>query len=56
MEKISLNYRYLLPNLALWLILGGSNYPYLEQISMVPMIFGPLKVDCIFGKHGINIT
>ena len=29
---------YLSPNLALWLTLSGSNYPYLEQMSMVPKI------------------
>ena len=45
-ENTSLNYRYLLPDLALWLTLSGSSYPYLEQISMVPKMFEPLKFDC----------
>ena len=27
------------------LALSGSNYPYLEQISMVTKIFEPLKFD-----------
>ena len=35
----SLNYRHLLPDLATWLTLSGSNYPYLEHISMVPKRF-----------------
>ena len=26
--------------------LSGSNNPYLEQISMVPKMFEPLKFDC----------
>ena len=29
------------------LTLSGYNYPYLEQISMVPMMFEPLKFDYI---------
>ena len=45
-EKVSLNYRHLLPDPAPWLTLSGSNYLYLEQISMVPKIFEPLKFDC----------
>ena len=44
-EKISLNYRYLLPELVPWLTLSGSNHPYLERISMVPRMFGPLRFD-----------
>ena len=31
--------------------LRGSNYLYLEQISMVPKIFDPLRVDCIYQEH-----
>ena len=31
-EKSSQNYRCLLPDLAQWLTLSSSNYPYLEQI------------------------
>ena len=46
-EKISLSYRYLLPDLVVWLNLIGSNYPSLEQISMVPKMFEPLKFDCM---------
>ena len=30
-----------------WLTLSGSNYPCLEQISMVPKMFEPLRFDCI---------
>ena len=47
-EKISLNYRYLLPELVPWLTLSGSNYPCLERISMVPKMFEPLRFDCSF--------
>ena len=47
-KNISLNYRYLFPELVPWLTLSGSNYPYLEWISMVPKMFKPLRVDCIF--------
>ena len=42
-----LNYHYLLPDLAPWLTFSGSNYPCLEQFSMVPKMFEPLKFDCI---------
>ena len=45
--KKSLYYCYLLPDLAPGLTLSGSNYPYLEQFSMVPKLFEPLKFDCI---------
>ena len=50
-KNISLIYRYLLPDLAPWLTISGSNYPYLEQISMVPKMFVPLKFDCITKKQ-----
>ena len=50
-EKISLNYRYLLPELVPRLTLSGSNHPCLEQFSMVPKMFEPLKFDCIMIKH-----
>ena len=40
------NYHHLLPDLAPWLTLSGSNYSYLEQIFMVPKMFEPLKFDC----------
>ena len=40
-----MNYRHLLPDLVPWLNLKGSNYPSLEQISMVPKMFEPLKFD-----------
>ena len=46
MENTFLNYPHLPPDLALWLTLSGSNYPYLEQISMVPKMLKPLKSDC----------
>ena len=42
----SLNYSHSLSDLAPGLTLSGSNYPYLEQSSMVPKMFGPLKFDC----------
>ena len=38
-------YRHLFPDLAPWLNLIVSNYPSLEQISMVPKMFEPLKFD-----------
>ena len=40
-KKKHLNCRHLLPDQASWLILSGSNYPYLEQIFMVPKMFEP---------------
>ena len=46
-EKISLDYCYLLSELVPWLTLSGSNYPCLERISMVPKMFEPLRFDCI---------
>ena len=54
-EKISLNCRYLLPELVPWLTLSGSNYPCLERISMVPKMFEPLRLDCIH-KNARNNT
>ena len=39
------SYCHLLPDLASWLTLSGSNYPYLEQISMVPNMFEPLRFN-----------
>ena len=47
-ENISINYRHLLPDLAPWLYLICSNYPSLEQISMVPKMFESLKFGCIW--------
>ena len=47
-ENISINYRHLLPDLVPWLNLIGSNYPSLEQISMVFKMFEPLKFDRIY--------
>ena len=35
------------PDLALLSTLIGSNYPCLELIFMVPMVFKPLKFDCM---------
>ena len=46
-EKISLNYRYLFPELVPWVTLSGSNYPCLERISMVPKMFEPLRFVCL---------
>ena len=47
-EKIkkSLNYCHLPPDLLSWLTINDSNYPYLEQMSMVPKMFEPLRFDC----------
>ena len=50
-RKDFLNYRYLLPDLVPWLTLSGSNYSYLEQISMVPKMFEPLKFDCKYFSY-----
>ena len=47
-ENISINYSHLLPDLAPWLNLTGLNYLSLEQISVVPKMFEPLKFDCIW--------
>ena len=52
-ENISINYRHLLPELAPWLNLIGSNSPSLEQISMVQNMSEPLKFECILE---LNIT
>ena len=38
-----------------WLTLSGSNYPCLEQISMVPKIFEPLRFDCTLYTMEIKI-
>ena len=46
-ENIFLNYRHLLPDMALWLTLRGSNSPYLEQTCRVQRIFEPLRFDCM---------
>ena len=35
------------PDLAFLPTLIGSNYPCIELILMVPMVFEPLKFDCI---------
>ena len=53
-EKISLNHRNLPSDLALRLTLSGSNYPYLEQNSMVLKMFEPLKFDWILNAVGKN--
>ena len=47
---ISLKYRHLLPELSPWLILSGFNYPYLEQISMIPKMFKPLTFEYTLHK------
>ena len=47
MEKTFLDYFRLPSDLALWLTRSGSNYPCLEQISMVPKMFEPFKFDCM---------
>ena len=43
-EKTSLNYPHLLPNLSLSFTLSGSNYPCVEQISMD----GPMDVRAMY--------
>ena len=50
-ENIFINYRHLPPDLAPRLNLNGSNYTSLEQISMVPKMFEPLKFDCNCLSH-----
>ena len=55
-EKIFLNHRYLLLDLALSFILCGSNYSYLEQLSVVPKMFEPLKFDCILNSSKIPLA
>ena len=45
-EKTSLNYRHLLPDLAPLFTLNDSNDPCLEQNSMVPTMFEQLKFEC----------
>ena len=45
-----INYHHMLPDLAPWLNLSGSNYRSLEQISMVPKMFEPLKFDCVWNQ------
>ena len=42
-EKTFLNYSHLPIDLALWLTLSGSNYPFLEKNSRVPRMFKSLK-------------
>ena len=40
------NLSLLLLELVPWLLFSGSKYPWLEQISMVPKMFEPLRFDC----------
>ena len=47
-----LNYCHLLPDQAPWSTISGSNYPYPEQIAMVPKMFKLLKFDCIW-QHSL---
>ena len=57
-EKIPKLSLFASPDLAPCLTLSGSNYPCLEQFSMVPKMFEPLKFDCIsydyLKAHGIH--
>ena len=58
-EKTSLKYPHLPPDLALWFTRSCSNYPCLIKISMIPKMFEPLKFDCIMKqptKHCRCIT
>ena len=50
-KKISLNYHHLLSDLEPWLTLSGSNYPYLERVSMIRKMFQPLRLDCFSQKR-----
>ena len=50
-EKTSIYYSHMPPNLALWLTLSGSTYPYLEKISVNPKMFEPLRLDCIVHQY-----
>ena len=56
-KKKSLNHRHLHPDLALWLTLSGSNYPYLKQMSMVPIEVRQYIVnpDTIFWAMGCKL-
>ena len=45
-KRFPLIIHHLLPDLAPGLAHNGSNYPYLEQIFMVPKRFEPSKFDC----------
>ena len=47
-RNTALSYRHLLPDLASWLTLTGSNYWCLEQFCIVSKKFEPLKLDCIW--------
>ena len=42
------------PDLALKSTLIGSNYPCLELIFMVPMVFESLKFDCTLSKFRVT--
>ena len=54
-DKTSLNYIHLLPDLALGLTLSGSNHPCLEQIYMVRKMSELLRFDCIYIYNAKNI-
>ena len=45
-ENKPLNHLFSLSDLAAWLTFLGTNYPCLEDVSMVPKMFEPLKLDC----------
>ena len=47
-ENTFQSYSHLHPDLAPWLTFSGSNYLCLEQISVVPKMFEPLKFDCTY--------
>ena len=46
-KRFHLIIHHLLPDLAPGLTLSDSNYPYLNQIFMVPKRFEPSKFDCL---------
>ena len=53
-KRFPLIIHHLLPDLPPGLTLNGSNYPYLEQIFMVPKRFEPSKFDCKQLKHWLS--
>ena len=47
-KRKSINYRCLRPDLAPLFTLSDSNNPCIEQYSMVPKMFKPLKFVCTY--------
>ena len=53
-KRFPLIIHYLLPDLAPGLTLNGWNYPYLEQIFMVPKRFEPSRFDCMCAQRKLE--